>query len=173
MDDPYIVALSKIIYSLEKIYGIKKHDSRGIDDIVSQIQSDVLNLDSDIIFQKNEEAGQHCVMLSYISRRLMYYGSQKLSYRNYPALLDIVDVLIKFLKASTVDVEAERELGKIITLIREIEKYKIGLRMGLSYRFLRLFVIMCLYQNKFNASIVSEFIISQLTIDCQSDLARG
>lgn len=167
MADIYTSALSKVLLSVEKVYGIDKLDpdcSVTMLEIKSVIEQQLKRMTKEDIVARNKKAGEQIVPLPFISMKMKYFGYVRLSYSKYPGMTQIVSVLLKFTNKDTVSTEAYKELNRIVVLLNEIDKKQIQLKTHLAYRYLRMFVILLLNNNTYCAAIFADLILNQLII---------
>lgn len=167
MADMYTSALSRILLSVEKVYGIDKMDPDGgvnMLEIKAIVEQQLKTMSKEEIIDRNKKAGEQIIPLPFISMKMKYFGYIRLSYNKYPGLQQVVGVLLKFTNKSTVTLEAYKELNRIVILLNEIDKKQIQLKAHLAYRYLRMFVILLLNNNTYCASIFADLILNQLVI---------
>lgn len=169
--DSYFVKLEEILQSVEQIYGLNEVNELNlavnkldITDILSITQQNVKNKKSEEIYKMNEEVGKQIILLSFLMQRLQFFKKLELSFSNYPLMSEIIEILSLFLSHDTISEDAIRKLNRIVAIIETIDKKYIKFRFALGYRYVRIFIIMILYKNYINASIVASLIISQVAI---------
>ena len=112
----------------------------------------------------NASAGRALVPLSYTRDRLDYYNKKRLDYSRYPGMLEVSSVLLKFTHVETVNEDSLRNINMIIEVLTEIDSRYMNFRGGLGYRYLRIFVVLAVFGNYFNAAIVARFILYQFVV---------
>lgn len=166
--DGYIATLSNTIIKIENAYGMQK--MRGstpiadlpIVDVITYFNKVITSCDKEELGSINVAAGREVVLLSYVTQRMVYYNKKRLDYSKYKNMRTITKVLFAFTKQKTTDKKTLRSVNKIITLLDEIDKRHVSYRNALSYRFLRIFVVMIMHGNYCNASVVADFILNQI-----------
>lgn len=171
MADAYVTVLSRLILSMEKVYGLSKKNNSGIAyadtgirEIVSMIKNDLSTHSKDEILEMNKSVGKDVILLSYLCNRIRFFSYVKLNYKKYPALKEIATLLISFTKKSTIGAQERRSLNRIIVLLDEMDKKQPAVRVGLAYKYLRMFAIMVMYGNLCNASVLADFILNQFIV---------
>ena len=167
MADMYTSALSRILLSVEKVYGLDEIDPDcGVTmlEIKAITERQLSGMSKEEIIGRNRKAAECIIPLPFISMKLKYFGYIRLSFSKYPGLQQVVDVLLKFTNKKTVTMDAYKELNRIIILLNEIDKKQIQLKAHLAYRYLRMFVILLLNNNMYCASIFADLILNQLII---------
>lgn len=171
MADTYITILSKIVLSMEASYGFHRKDSSGqavadkdLKDVLEFVKEELKGSSKEEIAKRNKEVAKDVILLSYVTKRIRYYDYYKLNYKKYPAIKEVARVLLNFTTAKRNTTESRKQLNKIIRLLEELDKKEVTIRVGLAYKYLRIFIVMVLYGNLCNASIVADFIISQFVV---------
>lgn len=164
--DAYSETLGSILCETERIYGIARNEkelSEEIISIIKRIDSEVLSLSSEEILKRNTEVGKQMVLLSYLLFRLSYFESVRLEFGQFPALADIAEVLDLYREKKNFN-KCARKVNMIIKLLSEMDKTSAKIRLGMPYRYLRLFVVLVMYHNSCNASIVAELLLRQMLL---------
>ena len=172
MADAYIKMLSQIAMSLETTYGLHEvNPETGIeiadcdaDVVVEYVRNDIRAHGNDVKRLKNKNAARDTILLSYVANRIEFFGYIKVDFKKYPALQEVARILLAFTGHKTVTTENKRAIGKSVALMTELDKKQVMERVGLAYKYLRIFVVMTLYGNAVDASIVADFIISQFVV---------
>lgn len=167
MTDVYVSALSNILKGLEEVYGIKTLDPKNtmlFVDLKKSLETQLKTMDKKAIRKRNKKACEKIVLLSYIVTKMRFYGYVRLTYNSYPSLDKVIPTILKFTQKSTITPEAYKELTKVIILINEIDKRQIQLKTQLSYRYLRMFLILVINRELAGASIVADFILNQMVV---------
>lgn len=167
--DSYFNKLSEIAAGIESVYGLDKANQLEVSysklDIETVLSYSAQRSASLAAAQRNEQnaaAGRETVLLSYITVRLEFYGKYVLSYENYPYLGETAEILLNFLRKETITQARLRDLNRIIEILAELDKKYVSYRFSLSYRYLRLFIIMIVYENYWNASVVARLLLMQM-----------
>lgn len=160
MRDNYLDSLERVIENIENIY-ISDVKDKTIIDVKDYVTRMVKELSKSSIDQLNDLAGKEIVLLSYISDRINFYQYCKLDFREYPLLEKVAKTLIQYNKASTINGKNIKDISKIIYLLAKVEN-DIELRVGLAYRYLRIFIVLMIFGSFCNAAIVSDFVIRQM-----------
>lgn len=170
--DSYLAKLDKLLGSMEDLVGLNELMPSGerltnanISDVIQFINAKVKTLSKEEISSVNISVGKNTVLISYISGRLTFYRKLRLDYSVYPCMDVVANVLLEFRLKSNITQESLRNLNKIVCILSEIDTHYLNYRFSLSYRFLRIFLIMIVYGNYCNASIIASFILEQLTLE--------
>lgn len=163
--DNYTNALTDVLHSLEQIYGITElvsSSDTGIVSIVTAIDSNLRNLPAAEQAQQNVEAGKQVVLLSYLFFRLKYFKSDRLDFSTIPAMGQILKILEMFTEKKNFN-RCVGQVNQIIKALDKVDKESSKARYGLGYCYLRIFIVMVMYRNACNASIVANLLIQQIT----------
>lgn len=170
MKDQYISVLGETVVKLETIYGMKNIvDGTRVSDMsmrdIVQYYNDVIRAQSkEALTALNAKAGRELAILSYVSQRMTYFNKKRLDFSHYPNMKTVANVLIGFTNYKKISERTIRNINKIISLLVDIDEKYINYRNGLSYRYLRIFVIHVMFGNYCNASIIADFILHQFII---------
>lgn len=170
-NDRYLTKLAEIVSTLEDVYGLHDSNENGvkyieldISDVIDYENRKVLNTSADDKKLKNIEAGKSTVLIAYIKDRLEFYGKRKLQYVGYPRTDVIAACLLKFICRETMTSRALNELNKVIFVLQEVDSKLVQHKFGLGYRFLRIFIVMALWGNYCNASVIARLVLNQLVL---------
>lgn len=173
--DSYFNKLTEIVTDLENLYELNKENELGlvwvkanITDIVKHVQQSQKERSKDEIYELNKVAGKQVILLSYLSQRLHFFGKSELSFKDYPFLKEIVDILMRFTKRSSISGDSMRKVNRVIAILSDIDAKYVQFRFSLGYRYLRIFITMLLYQNFWNASVIANMIIEQIMAEGES-----
>lgn len=169
--DSYVQKFGEIIVELEKLYGLEETNELGVRYLELDIDS-VMSYENNLVMaasvedkkRKNSEAGKYVVLIAYMKDRLEFYGKKKLNYSDYPRIDTVAECLLNFVDKETVSSQALNNLNKVIFVLQGVDKRFVQHKFGLGYRFIRLFLIMVLWENYCNASILARFIIDQIFV---------
>ncbi|NBH96627.1 hypothetical protein D7Y41_02780 [Anaerotruncus sp. 1XD22-93] len=171
MADTYVTMLSRIVLSMESAYGLHNANANGekikdlpIKSVLDYVKQSIESSTQDDINRKNQDVAKDIILLSYLARRIKYYGYYKLNYKKYPAVKNIARVLLNFTSVKRNTADCRKQLNTIIKILDELDKKQVAVRVGLAYMFLRIFIVMVLHGNLCNASIVADFIINQFSV---------
>lgn len=174
--DIYMEKLKETVTGLEELYGLMQNNADGIpymrmdiEDVMEYVNSTVSGMPDTQRVAKNTQAGRSVVLLCYLNHRLKYFGKSRLDYSAYPRADVIAEVLRDFLKKVDVTEVSVRNMNKLITILASIDKSFAQHKMGLAYKYLRLFVIMVVYGNYGNAGVLADLIINQLILGVEHD----
>ena len=170
--DSYLTKLDKLLSAMENLVGLNELTPAGdtisnanISDVIQFINAKVKTLSKEELSAINVAVGKNTVLISYISGRLTFYRKLRLDYSIYPCMDVVASVLLEFRLKSSITQDSLRNLNKIVCILAEIDAHYLNYRFSLSYRFLRIFLIMIVYCNYCNASIIASFILEQLTLE--------
>lgn len=164
--DAYSEQLGNVLCEAERIYGIvtsEKDMSCDVITVIHRIDSEVVTLQADEITRRNSEVGKQMVLLSYLLFRLSYFESVRLDFSKFPAMQEIANVLSLYRERKNFG-RCAAQVNKIIKLLSEMDKSSAKLRLEMPYRYLRLFVVLVMYRNSCNASIVAELLLRQMVL---------
>lgn len=171
MNDAYITALSNIIISLESIYGLREKNTNGvlvgdtgINDVLRYVEQDLGKSNIDRLNEKNTKASRDLILLAYLSGRMEYFSLTKLNYTHYPALRPVAEVLLVYTKAKNITNNSIHDIGKIVRLLQSVDENQVKLRIGLAYKYLRIFVVLVVNKNLTGAYVVADLILSQFRV---------
>lgn len=171
MNDAYISAMSKIIISLESLYGLRDKNENGvligdtgINDVLQHVEEGLAASNVDSLNEKNTKASRDLILLAYISGRMEYFGLTKLNYTHYPALKSVAEVLLAYTRARNITGSSVHDVGKVVRLLQSVDENQVKLRIGLAYKFLRIFVVLVLNKNFTGAYVVSDLILTQFRV---------
>lgn len=169
--DSYLATLSNIVTEVEKVYQLQsgtadsiRYVDMSMKELMIVLNTRVATLDKEEITSMNASAGRALVPLSYTRDRLDYYNKKRLDYSRYPGMLEVSSVLLKFTHVETVNEDSLRNINMIIEVLTEIDSRYMNFRGGLGYRYLRIFVVLAVFGNYFNAAIVARFILYQFVV---------
>lgn len=169
--DTYVEKLKEVITNLENIYGLRETNTDGIpfvrtdiDEVLLETNKKVTVLSSTQRAERNAQAGRQSVLLHYLNHRLRFFNKIKLDFKEYPRTDEIAKILLQFLKKKTIGEDSIRDLNKIVIIMKSIDEKYVQYKMGLAYRYLRIFIVMVVHGNYCNAGIVADFILNQLML---------
>jgi predicted YcjX-like family ATPase len=168
--DRYVVTLNKILDNLEEIYGLNatvngdRLANLQIADVVAFYNNQINGFQKQDVSNLNAAAGKELILLSYLSQRMHYFNKKRIDFSHYPNMKIVSKILISFTKASSINEKSMRSINKIISLLVEIDKRHINLHNSLSYRYLRIFIILVMFGNFCNASVVADFLLNQIIV---------
>lgn len=168
--DGYNAKLKECAVGIESLIGLadinpntqNPYSQSGIVECADYVTKKIKSLSTSEVVAVNSEVGKYVVLLSYIGARLEFFGKAKFDFHVYPRVDAIAQVLLLFMKRSTIDERALSELNKIIMILGEVDKSYANFKTSLAYIYLRLFVMLALYGNYCNASMIAELLINQM-----------
>lgn len=169
--DSYFNKLKEIADSLETVYELDKtnqldvcYAKLDIKTVVNYASQCASTLSKEQLYERNSESGKYVVLLTYVIMRLEFYQKYELSYENYPYVDTIAEILLKFTRIDLLTREAMQDLNKIVAILKEIDSKFVKFRFSLSYRYLRLFIVMILHKNYWNASVIAKLLLAQMIV---------
>lgn len=108
------------------------------------------------------------VLLSYLVFRMSYFESIRLNFNQFPALQEIAKVLMLYRDRKNFN-RCVVQVNKVIKLLSEMDKMSAKLRLNMTYRYLRVFVVLIMYRNSCNSSIVAELLLSQMMLQSKKE----
>lgn len=170
--DNYYNKLSEIADSIEEIYQLKQqnqlgvsYNKLGISTVIDYVRKQAEGMDSAQLGEYNLQVGRYTVLLAYLMERLSFFQKYEFSFESYPYLDIIADILIQFVRRNTITSDSLRQVNKIIEIMQDIDTKYVKFRFSLSYRYLRLFVLLILYRNYLNASIIAKMLLGQMIVE--------
>lgn len=166
--------LAKEILNLEACYGLRNVITcddgvrRNLYDmdisyVVSFLKERVADFTDDELRKINIHANKSIIIIAFISQRLRYNNeSEILDFKMYPKLKFIAMLLFKFTNKKTVDNEALKSVNALIELLAQIDELYIEAKKCMSYKFLRMFILLILFDSYDSAGVLAELIISQM-----------
>lgn len=165
--DVYKATLVHIIHDLESIYDIGSMNKGDIpiNSVMNKIKNDFKTLNENEILERNMRAGRVIASLSYCYFRMDFFKIKRLNYKAYPCLDIIIDTLKKYIEFSDISENNKYEINKVIALLNELDKSQPKLVTTMSYRFLRIFILLVLNNSLANASVVAKFVLQQIILN--------
>lgn len=165
--------LAKEILKLEACYGLSnvivddagvKHVLRDMDIgyVVSYLKGKAADLSRDELMEVNTNANKSIIIIAFLSQRLRYNNAVILDFKMYPKLKFVATLLFKFTNKKTVDTSSIKSLNALIELLAQIDELYIKARGCMSYKYLRMFILLILFDSYDSAGVLAELIISQL-----------
>lgn len=174
VSDSYAASLGGICDRIEEIYAIKDFVERQNSDIVSVIKmldKNIVSLQKPDIAGWNAEAGKQIVLLSYLCFRLEFFQTLRLDFDMFCAVDEIRKVLLLFTDRNNFTGKNMRAVNRLIKLMAKSDETSTKIRYGLTYRFLRIFITLVMYDSSCNSSIVASFLLQQM--DLQNKMKRS
>lgn len=165
--DSYTTSLGEICDRIEKIYSITDFMEQQNSDIVSivrMLDSNIVSAEKPDVAAQNREAGKQIVLLSYLCFRLDYYQTLRLDFSVFYAVDEIERILLLFTDRKNFTSKSMRSVNRLIKLLAKTDAASTKIRYGLTYRFLRIFIVLVMYDSSCNSSIVASFLLQQLQL---------
>lgn len=169
--DAYNEQLGKILCEVERIYGIARtaqNLQENITAVIGRVDSELVGLEASEVTRRNFEVGKQMVLLSYLVFRMSYFESIRLNFNQFPALQEIAKVLMLYRDRKNFN-RCVVQVNKVIKLLSEMDKMSAKLRLDMTYRYLRVFVVLIMYRNSCNSSIVAELLLSQMMLQSKKE----
>lgn len=170
-NDTYLTKLEQIVASIEGIYGLTAKSELGLEywkadmtDVISAVSIAASGMSKENVHARNVAAGKQVVLLAYVKERMSYYKKKKLDFSSFPCMQIIAQILLAFTSRDRITVDSVKDLNKIVFIMSEIDAKDVKCRYLLSYRYLRIFIIMALYGNYCNASVIASLILEQIIV---------
>lgn len=170
--DKYLVELSQIADEVEKLCGLQLVSDAGIpvqeldmDDVVVFCDKNSAQLPQQAMNDLNVNVGRQVVKISYICARLRYYGKKKLDFSDIPCMSDVAKILLGFTEKKNLREQSLVGLNKLVLVLSEVDRKDRVLKNALSYRYLRIFLVLMVYGCNCNAGVIANFIIEQLIVE--------
>lgn len=162
--DSYTSYLIKIVSELERIYEVPVSGlENDIKSVIKVMDQNAVSAPSSVISEKNTEAGKQIVLLAYITARMSYFESVRLDFSMFPAMQEVADILNLYRDRKNFN-RCARRMNEILKVLADADMHSAKARQGLGYRFLRMFVILVMYRNSCNASIVATMLLEQMIL---------
>ena len=169
--DKYGDHLLKLLFKIEEAYCINRILDNGLDvsklgiiEFSKVITSDVKSLNKKEITSRNVKTGGLMASVSYINQILKFKNLKKLDYTVYIGMDKLVGTLEKFLYKETSTKRALLEINALMNLLKQREAKHVNCNLTLAYRYLRIFYVLIAYDNRIDASIVADLILTQVKI---------
>lgn len=169
--DKYLSEMEGIADNLEELCGLSISKSNGgdwrdsgIEDVLNFCLNESQKLPAESVKALNASVGRKIVLLSYVNERLKFYNKKKLDFSWMPCMSEVAKTLLPFTQKSTVTPVALNALDKCILVLSDVDNRNRHAVDLLGYRYLRLFLVLVSYNFLCSASIVADFILSQLIV---------
>lgn len=170
--DKYLIELSQVADEIEKLCGLTLTNGDGIlikeldmDDVVVFCDKNSTQLPPKALSDLNVGVGRQIVKISYISDRLHYYGKKKLDFSQIPCMGEVARMLIGFTEKKSLSDKSLVNLNKLVLVLSEVDRKDRVLKNALSYRYLRIFLLLMVYGCSCNAGVIANFILEQLIVE--------
>lgn len=171
--DSYLKNLGSIITAIEISVGLNKlRDTAPLSQaplsvVLDTVQSEVQKLKStstEAYRKIINDINESLIILNYTSSRMQYFKQVSLDFRTYPKIETIANVLITFATKTQITADDLKLLNSLATILEYTEKRVARCYSSLSYRYLRIFLILVLYSkgSYFLPSIVAHFLLTQM-----------
>lgn len=171
--DSYLKNLGSIITAIEVSVGLNKlHGSvplsrAPLSTVLSVVQPEVQKLKStsaEAYHKIINDINESLIILNYTSSRMQYFKQVSLDFRMYPKIDTVANVLITFATKTQITTDDLKSLNSLATILEYTEKRAARCHSSLSYRYLRIFMILVLYSkgSYFLPSIVAHFLLTQM-----------
>ncbi len=170
--DKYLIELSQVADEIEKLCGLTLTNDDGIqikeldmDDVVAYCDKSCAQLPPKAVSDLNVGVGRQVVKVAYINNRLHFYGKKKLDFSQIPCMTDVARTLIGFTEKKSLCEKSLVDLNKLVLVLSEVDRKDRVLKNALSYRYLRIFLLLMVYGCSCNASVIANFILEQLIVE--------
>lgn len=169
--DKYLVEMNKIATDIEGLCGLSLRTDEGVlvgdmnmDDVIAYCAENSSKLPPNALKDLNVSIGRKVVLLSYISCRLHFFGKKKLDFSAIPCMKEIASLLIRFTEKRNLSDDLLSHLNKAVVILAEVDNKDRTAKKTLSYRYLRIFLLLVIYGSNCNAGVVAVFILEQLIV---------
>lgn len=169
--DKYLVELNRIATDIEHLCGLSLITADGVavgamdmDDVVAYCSQNSSKLSPTALKDLNVGVGRKAVLLSYLSDRLHFYGKKKLDFSAIPCMKELASLLIQFTEKKNLSNDLLKGLNRSVMILTEVDHKDRTVKKTLGYRFLRIFLLLVVYGNNCNASVVANLILEQLVV---------
>lgn len=163
--------LNTIITEIESIYGLYQLSEDGnilaqnsIKIVIDYVKQRLSNSQRETFHKTNAAIGKYIVLLAYLDLSLSYKNCILLDFSQYSNSLAMGEIFSSFLLEADLDKDVLSSISQIIEQLSQIENLSNDFKDSSAYRYTRVFIIMVLYSNFVNASIVADFLYSQLNV---------
>lgn len=172
--DPYQKALLKLVNQIEDIYKmdkevkVKKTDkikNLPVGSVHEYIIGTVTHVPSNIRRSRNIEVSGLMGSVLYLSHMMRFRKVAKVDFRDHPGIRQVVGILSRFKNIDTCQYEKKNYINAILESLEMYESVSVmRINVKLSYKLLRLFYLMVIYDNLADASAIADLILYQVKL---------
>lgn len=172
--DPYQKALLKLVNQIEDIYKmdkevkVKKTDkikNLPVGSVHEYIIGTVTHVPSNIRRSRNIEVSGLMGSVLYLSHMMRFRKVAKVDFRDHPGIRQVVGILSRFKNIDTCQYEKKNYINAILESLEMYESVSLmRINVKLSYKLLRLFYLMVIYDNLADASAIADLILYQVKL---------
>lgn len=167
--DQYLKALNDVCDGLEEVYGVALVADTGsklldedINVVLEEVDLQLKEIGDSGISDRNIKAFDYVSLLAHVVYRIEFFEYHKVNFNGYPYKDRLVDALSVFSSRRNLTKKSVKFTNLIVNVLSVVDKDHLNLRFEITYRLLRIFVIMVMYSNYAEASILSNFLLKQL-----------
>lgn len=168
--DKYLVELGRVITNLEDICGLNVKSPDGVEyaklsinDVLTYCAKSSKSIPRESLKELNVIAGRQTAKLAVITSKLSYYGKRKLTFEQFPCIDEIAKTLLGCTKKAYANKITGTDLQTISVILDTVERKDITIHDNLSFRFIRVLLCLIIYGCKYNAGVIAEFLIRQMS----------
>jgi hypothetical protein len=166
----YVKMFKIICDTIERIYGLheeiegRKLSDLSIRELLPLISKTLATEHPRVIGDRNLSVWPHTGLIAHFHLRLKFFNKTELKFNNFPQIKELIEVLSIFESSKNITVESRTKANVIASILNSIDTKFLQLRFddNLEYRFLRIILLMIMYNNHAEASVVVRFILGQL-----------
>lgn len=171
--DNNTVLLNEIVSKLEDVYGITEcmKESNDAKTVITAMNKKIATLPKSEVAKCNQLVGDQFILLAYLCFRMDFYKTSILDFKPFSSVDKLFDTLDLFADKDSFTKENLAQMNWIVNNLAKADTESTNTRMGLAYRYLRAFIIVVLYNNTCNASVIANVLIQQINL--QNSLQNG
>lgn len=168
--DKYLVELGRVIANLEDVCGLNMKNPDGVEyrklsinDVLAYCAKSSKSIPRESLKELNVIAGRQTAKLTVIMSKLSYYGKRKLTFEQFPCLDQIAKTLLGCTKKAYANSISGADLQTVSVILETVERKDVTAHETLSFRFIRVLLCLIIYGCKYNAGVIAEFLIKQMS----------
>lgn len=165
MSDTYTQILTEMADRIENSYKLKDEEGlldERIDNVMKSVVSTVKKLTQSEITKRNAEAFDCLSVIAHLNGRMEFSEHLRLDFRKFPHKDKILTSLEYFTKRSNLNTKLNKQVDSLVQVLDFIDRKRIDLRHEMSYRYLRIFIVMIVYASYAEVSIVADLLYNQM-----------
>lgn len=142
-----------IVNTIEMVYEMFEVDTESLGDVIDYYARMTASISAEDKKHFNREAGKQTVLLSYLLQKSLFYNEATLE-----GELDFTEDALDVIEMLTDNKNVSNAITRMDDLISEIQQQE-DRRSTLSYRLIRIMIVMVVFGNFINASVVASFVL--------------
>lgn len=169
MADKLSSKLEEIIFALEEHLWLNEKNEIGLEYAQADIKTalfhirtkatSITQIERTDVFRKISADVDPLFRISAISQ---FKNVKRLNYSDYANMDYVRDVLLLYTVESSITKDAVRSCNAVCDVLSDIDKTRPNYKNSLSYKYLRIFVLLVLVSDYVSASCIAIFILTQL-----------